>query len=117
MKKTVKLISFLLLAFAGNNNLSAYSGGNGTEQTPYLISSKADMEQLASMTNAGQTYAGIHFLLTRDLTGEADTITTVIASNSSIPFCGIFDGGGYEIAVKSTNGIFGYITDAIIKWV
>jgi hypothetical protein len=101
-------------------NSHAYSGGNGTEQNPYLISSKADMEMLASEVNSRQSHKGDYFLLTRDLTTPADTITGIIGS--SYPFSGIFDGGKHEIAVKINTtagyvyaGLFGYIDGATIK--
>jgi hypothetical protein len=51
--------------------------------------------------NSGQSYANTYFLLTRDLTGATDTVTTVIGNSDSRYFiCGIFDGGGYEIAAN-----------------
>jgi hypothetical protein len=110
MKKIVTTIAGLFIAI----NAFAYSGGNGTEQNPYLISSKADMEQLASNVNGGQTYAGNYFLLTCNLTGASDTITTLVGNSDSRYFSGIFDGGEHEIAVNRT-GIFGNIQNATIK--
>jgi hypothetical protein len=110
MKKIVTTIAGLFIVI----NSFAYSGGNGTEQNPYLISSKSDMEQLASNVNDGQTYAGIYFLLTCDLTGAGDTITTLVGNSDSHYFSGIFDGGKHEIAVNNT-GIFGNIQNATIK--
>ncbi|MDR1121503.1 MAG: hypothetical protein LBM08_11365, partial [Dysgonamonadaceae bacterium] len=110
MKKIVTTIAGLFIAI----NSFAYSGGNGTEENPYLISSKADMAQLASNVNGGQTYAGNYFLLTCDLTGASDTITTTVGNSDSHYFSGIFDGGEHEIAVNRT-GVFGSIQNATIK--
>jgi len=98
----------------------AYSGGNGTEQYPYLISSKANMEELATNVNGGQKYAGVYFLLTRDLTNESDVISTIIGNSDTRFFSGIFDGGGYEIKVNISTtgqyiGVFGCISGATIK--
>jgi hypothetical protein len=106
--KRIVLVVMIGLASIG---AWAYSGGNGTEQSPYLISSKADMEQLASSVNSGQRYSGIYFRLTRDLTGPEDVVTTVIGG--SVAFSGIFDGDDHEIAVNRT-GIFGSIQNAVI---
>jgi hypothetical protein len=94
----------------------AYSGGSGTEQNPYLISSKADMEQLSSYVNGGQAYSGIYFKLTQDLTG----ITTMAGNSNSRYFSGIFDGDGHtlEVNISSTGsyaGVFGYTDGATIK--
>jgi hypothetical protein len=92
----------------------AYSGGSGTEANPYLISSKANMAELATNVNGGQDYSGKYFRLTRDLTGASDTVTTVVGNSDTRYFRGIFDGDGHEIAVKNT-GIFGSISGATIK--
>jgi hypothetical protein len=81
----------------------AYSGGNGTELNPYLISSKADMEQLATNVNGGQTYAGSYFRLTRGLTEANDTVSMVVGNSNTRYFSGIFDGEGHEIAVNQTG--------------
>ena len=120
MKKTIftTFISLFVIISA-----FAYSGGNGTEQYPYLISSKADMEELATNVNGGQKYAGVYFLLTRNLTGADDVITTIIGNGDySASFQGIFDGDGYEIKVNIITtgvyvyaGVFGYISGATIK--
>jgi hypothetical protein len=116
MTKKISTTAFcLLLAIS----VFAYSGGNGTENNPYLISSKADMEELASNVNGGQRYSEIYFLLTQDLTGASDTLTTVVGNNSSY-FSGTFDGDGHKIAVNisttaSYAGVFGRLIGATIK--
>ncbi|GHT54504.1 hypothetical protein AGMMS49982_19310 [Bacteroidia bacterium] len=103
----------------------AYSGGSGRVGDPYRISSQADMEALATTVNSGTDYIGTYFLLTRDLTGDEDTIRTVIG-NFANPFQGTFNGGGYEVAVNidasytsATSdmcvGVFGFARGAIIK--
>jgi hypothetical protein len=94
-----------------------YSGG-GTEADPYLISSKADMEALASAVNGNSDYSsGKYFRLTQDIT---DTITTIIGQDDSHLFKGVFDGGGHKLTVNiSTSngyaGVFGETTGATIK--
>ena len=87
-----------------------FSGGEGTEASPYLISSKEDMEELASYSHYSFLNEA-HFLLTRDLTGSEDTLTF---DSNSFYFSGIFDGGGHEIAVNGT-GVFSSIENATIK--
>jgi len=94
-----------------------YSGGNGTEADPFLISSKKDMETLADSVNSGNTYSGVYLLLTKNLI-DTDTITTVIGDNS--PFSGVFDGGGHKIHVNirivaGYAGVFGIAANATIK--
>jgi len=109
---------FVTAGFAKNETTVqvtyTYSGGDGTEQSPYLISSKVDMEDLAEAVSEGESYAGAYFLLTCNLTTANDTITTVIGSSYDLCFSGIFDGGNHEIAVNNT-GVFGVIKDATIS--
>lgn len=45
-----------------------FSGGEGTENLPYLISSAADLAMLAANVNAGNDYELIFFKLTADIT-------------------------------------------------
>ncbi|MCL2651054.1 MAG: T9SS type A sorting domain-containing protein [Candidatus Azobacteroides sp.] len=119
--KVIKTFFITVISLFVTISAFAYSGGNGTEQYPYLISSKADMQELATNVNGGQKYAGIYFLLTRDLTGVDDVITTIIGNSATRYFSGIFDGGGYKIEVNINSsmelyvGIFGYVSGATIK--
>jgi hypothetical protein len=114
-----KLIFTAIFCFAIINTVAiaqTYSGGSGIEADPYLISSHADMQTLATAVNNNASYSiGKYFLQTQDIT----RITTIIGSNNS-PFQGIFDGGGYKITVSidtsaSYVGVFGYINDAAIQ--
>ena len=123
MKKIVVSIFLICFTLISHSVLFAYSGGNGTAQSPYLISSKSDMLELTTNVNASYSHAGLHFLLTRDLTGVNDVITNVIGRGGTCYFNGIFDGGGHEIAVNiNVNaesgvniGLFGLISGATIK--
>ncbi len=45
-----------------------FSGGEGTESSPYLISSAADLAMLAANVNAGNDYELMFFKLTADIT-------------------------------------------------
>ncbi|GHV67908.1 hypothetical protein FACS1894199_14280 [Bacteroidia bacterium] len=118
MKKYILILSYYFTTIV-TITAQSYSGGSGTEASPYLISSKADMEALADGIWSGTTYSGEHFLLTKDLVG-ADSITESIGrynvlDNSGHPFCGSFDGGGHIIKLNSENGVFGYVQNGTIK--
>ncbi len=115
MNKTILLIILCLFSVI-SSFAQTYSGGSGTESDPYLISSKADMEALATAVNGGNTYSGRYFLLMQNLT----EITTIIGNSESRYFSGNFDGGGCVVTanINMTNsyvGVFGYILDATIK--
>ena len=115
-------LSFIIicgcLLCAASATAQTYSGGNGTENNPYLIFSNADMVTLAVAVNNGTDYSqGKYFLLTQNLSG----INTVIGNSTSgdtKAFQGIFDGGGYTLEVNYLNsiiGIFGNANGATIK--
>ncbi len=104
-----------------SSNLYAanYGGGNGTAETPYRITSKADLLALAADT---ENYDK-RFVLTAniDLAGEIFS-TAVIAPDTDVtdgfqgtPFTGVFDGSGHIIdhltivASGSFIGLFGEI--------
>ena len=112
--KKILLTTILGLSIAISSFAQSYSGGDGSENNPYLISSNADMETLANAVNGGKKYSGTYFLLTQNLSG----ITTMIGPNLSYSFSGIFDGGNHILDVNIsdyTAGIFGYISYATIK--
>jgi len=95
-----------MLAFTGlSASLTAqtYSGGIGTETDPYRISSRADMEALATAVNGGTTQSGRHFLLTQDIT---EAVTTIVGNSNSRSFSGIFDGGWHEVNAYLQHAVY-----------
>jgi hypothetical protein len=122
MKKFILLLSCYFIAIL-STTAQTFSGGSGTQVSPYLISTKADMEALANAVNAvisGKTYSGQYFLLTNNLTGS-DAITTSVGRGSyydspfNKAFSGIFDGGGHEIEVNNGSGVFEYLKNATVQ--
>ena len=96
------------------------SGGTGTSEAPFVISTTEDLDLLASDVNSGNNYQGIYFKLGTDIKystdglGEDKSNYTAIGSNSN-PFMGHFDGRGYVVSgirIRSTanyQGLFGEI--------
>ena len=91
--------------------------GDGTEDSPYLIRTAADMQKLAAEVAGGNNCADSFFRLEADmtLTGEWTPIGTQAA-----PFAGHFDGDGHTISgIKITNaaadyqGLFGYLSGTV----
>ena len=95
----------------------AYSGGDGmTVITAYLISKQGDLEALARDRTCD---AGDYFRQTKDinLTGE----TWAPIGSESVPFQGLYDGGGHRITgltfgalTTSYTGFFGVVNGAEI---
>lgn len=113
---------------------STYSfKGQGTESSPYLIESPANLAALAKSVNYGSTYSGKHFLLTTDIDLDMREWTPI--GNYSRHFEGSFDGGGHTIHnlyistfdrsgvsewnewhnYLSSTGLFGYLDGGEIK--
>ncbi len=92
----------------------AFSGGDGTESFPYLISTVDDVRELDRWTNEGKT-RGIFFLLTTDL-----TLPENVYIGTKSDFCGVFDGGNHciTIDIATTSGyvaLFGSAIGATIR--
>ena len=131
---------FTLFLATGAFAESAFSGGDGSSDNPYLIANIADMNQLAADVNAGgeNLYNGKHFRLTSNL--DYTNVTKDEAGNNytpvglfysdgitNKPFRGFFDGYGHTIKgirvsyrndiSGGTNGvgIFGFIQDGSVK--
>lgn len=107
-----------------------FSGGEGTEESPYLISSKEDMQELARLVNdSTKTFAGNYFLMTNSIDLKSVSNFTPIGNqlkgqgyDNICFFSGNFDGGGYSISnLKEyydgglSVGLFGAINNATIK--
>jgi hypothetical protein len=94
--------------------LPAFSGGSGTTDDPYLISTPADLSRIGH----NQGLMNAHFKMTDDV-NMADT-THFIIGNGLYPFAGTFDGGGHVISnfyrYSSTGemikGLFGIVNGA-----
>ena len=104
---------------------TSFSGGNGTESAPYLISNGGELAYLAQKVNESNStsnpYRGAWYKLTADI-DLGNQEWTPIGWNASTPyyFCGTFLGGGHTIShlkiSGNTNyaGLFGSIANANI---
>ena len=94
-----KIYLFVLVALSVLT-ASAWDG-EGTESSPYLIKTKADLIELCTQTNVSLlTYDGVYFKMTADIDLEGDTQFTGIAttsSNNTKRFSATFDGDGHAI--------------------
>lgn len=79
------------------NSVPVIFNGAGTEADPYRIDSKADWKKLADFVEStGWEYTNSHFILTRDLDFEGDSIR--IVGHSGIRFQGDFNGNGKTLS-------------------
>ena len=99
-----------------------FSGGNGTEAEPYLISNPKELAFLSQYTNSGGQTDGMYFSLCDNIVlGEYQNSNGFIPiGTEEHPFCGNFDGKGYVVSglyvsVSDFGGLFGYTSDADIS--
>lgn len=93
---------------------SAFSGGSGTAEDPYLISTAEDLSQLSDDVQNFIMYENKYFKMTNDIdmseTGNFLPIGNNIESSDVKAFCGIFDGNnctvkGIKAEYKGVNSI------------
>lgn len=90
---------------------SSFSGGEGTEEYPYLVSTTED---LATLSSDSQYWGkNIYYKLINNLDLKGANFSGI--GNSSKPFSGIFDGGNCEISnfkiqnpLDGSIGLFAY---------
>ena len=146
MKHNSKFLSLLLAlvlcftalpisAFAVTPPNEFLSGGSGTQDDPWLISTAADLKALADYINSGNAadcdadadvcggvgnFHGYYFKQTADIDLQCIENWEPIGYNGSTYFAGNYDGDGHTICnAKSTGKVdaAGYATAGIFGWV
>ncbi len=110
-----------------NPEFSIFSGGDGSAEDPYIISTSDDMSELSCRvagTNGydANKFTGKFFEVTSDIDlGGKDNEFTAIGNNRNY-FSGTFDGDGHTISGLYINkpetdyqALFGYINEATVK--
>ena len=141
MKKRIASL-FLVLAMAltllptavmAEESAPAYSGGNGSQESPWLISTVDDLETLANTVNSGAAaefdadcedagnYHGYYFKQTADLDlSSIENWGPIGYSGSGRYFAGNYDGDNHIISNATSSGMKdgnGYATAGIFGWV
>lgn len=145
MKHNSKFLSLLLAlvlcftalpisAFAVTPPNEFLSGGHGTQDDPWLISTAADLKALADILNSGNAstydahgddcgagnFHGYYFKQTADIDLQGIENWEPIGYNGSTYFAGNYDGNGYIIRNAKSTGkvdVDGYATAGIFGWV
>ncbi len=97
-----------------------FSAGEGTEQSPYMISNEAQLRNFAKSVNEGEAYTGKYIKLTDDINLSESEWSPIGIEGA--PFAGHFDGDGKsvknisigastEYAVIEQAGFFGKLSD------
>lgn len=89
-----------------------YGGGDGTEATPYQISTAEHLKALVEAVNGGESYDNVYFQLTASLT-ITDNSWKPIGDDDENPFSGTFDGGGNTLTLPES--LFDYVTNGKVS--
>lgn len=94
--------------------------GEGTEQSPYLLSTASELRTFAKYVNdALPGYADAYVALAADI--QVPGAWTPLGKNAAFPFRGHFDGGGHTVTITvedpalSYFGFFGCLEDATVE--
>ena len=107
-------------------------GADGSELHPYLITTTAGLDLLATMVNNGDSFSGKYFKLGANIEYDPNdldenyTAIGVAYENGVHSFQGTFDGDGYTISgirinktgttkADSYQGLFGYVYQGTVK--
>jgi hypothetical protein len=98
------------MAWAQTTSFPKTSGGSGTENDPYLITTPAELNALASDVNSGTNYSDKYFKLNNAINYDpaVDNNYTPIG-DASHRFAGHFDGDGKSINGGTVNGTGDYV--------
>ncbi len=98
--------------------------GEGTEDSPYLISNEEELEQVRQMVAEGNDFANQQLQMTADIDlpetwqgiGALKEGASGTGDGKNInPFSGTFDGGGFTVtAATGGKPLFGYVREATI---
>ena len=127
MKKLLATILALVMALGLCTSAWAAEGvwtGSGTEADPYMITTEAELNKLATDVNSGTVYSGKYFKLGASIT--VTDWTPIGQKGSDNKFAGTFDGNGQTVTINSIKsgldpdfggyaGFFGAVKDATIK--
>ncbi len=114
--------------------LTGYSGGTGSEEDPYLISTADDLRQLSLTVNSGDYYSNKYFKMTADISLNDTSdwqswVENTVGLNEWTPigyndnfFYGFFDGDGHTVSgvyisdnESDNTGFFGYVGGGYVK--
>lgn len=119
MKMKKFFAAFIMLVCATTMSVHATNGtpaGDGTKTNPYIIADEDDWNTFAKEANAATYWSeGVYTRL------ETTLSTDTMIGTDSHPFCGNFDGGGYNITLNISddsehyNALFHYVGNATIR--
>ena len=126
MKRIIALFISLIILLPTLSALAEVVGpipsivfrGDGTEDSPYLISTGGELARLSRAVSYGESFGGAYFVLKNDINLDGVDFSP-IGPDEARPFAGSFDGRGFSISgLRLEDGadgsaLFGWATGAI----
>ena len=105
---------------------SAFSGGDGSQESPYRVSTAENFRYLAEQVNSGNTFEGKYIVQTADISFGGESIQPVgyylQGGSHKYPFKGDYDGGGFVLSdlrmyapYLYCRGLFGYVLGGSLR--
>ena len=115
-------ISNVLAVVNWTGSSTMWTLGDGTEESPYIISSPAHLAYLSAQVAAGQSFSGVFFKQTNDFDMKGTSYSfSPIGMSATRPFSGNYDGDSHYIenlkpsAYNSSCALFGWAKSASIQ--
>lgn len=113
------LVMICMISFESYAEDSISFSGRGTKESPYLITSVEELENLKDYVNEGKDFSGRYFYQTKDIDMKKTLWKTIIGEGADNKFSGIYDGGGHTlknvniISKKGHSALFGNLAGVI----
>lgn len=113
-QKSLQMKRLLLLLSSGamlglSASAQTFSGGDGSSDSPYLITKAADLDELAQLVTDGNDLAGMTLRLENDLTVTTTPMIGHTGALQAKKFAGTFDGNGHKISGLTFNSDKKYV--------
>ncbi len=108
-----------MISFESYAEDSISFSGKGTKESPYLITSAEELENLKNYVNEGKDFSGRYFYQTKDIDMKNTLWKTIIGEGADNKFSGVYDGGGHTlknvniISKKGRSALFGNLEGVI----
>lgn len=98
-----------------------FASGNGSEETPYVISTVDQFLTFVDMVNSGRTFSKQYIVQAADIDLGGRQIDAIGNFEAGIHFGGVYDGNGYVIRnaliakEKADLGLFAYLSGTVMN--
>lgn len=118
---TENLTQFHVTGYTVQAGEATFSGGTGTQEDPFQITTAADLSALSEAVKGGNPFAETYFIMTQDIDmTEVENMKPI--GMAGLVFSGHFDGANHTVSnltITSKSdmavGLFGLIQNASIK--